>query len=49
MALAGVFFSFAFAFLSGYTFFNTSSMIIIVVLNVVLIKEIEELRDKRKE
>ncbi len=37
-------FSFALAFLSGYTFFNSSSMMIIIVLNVLLINKILKLK-----
>lgn len=36
MLLAGMFFSFALAFLSGYTFFNSSTMMFIVVISVLL-------------
>ena len=40
-------FSFALAFLSGYTFFNSSSMMIIIVLNVLLINKILNLKKRR--
>lgn len=40
MILTGCFMSFAFGFLSGYTFFNSSSMIIIVTLNTMLLIKI---------
>lgn len=36
MLLAGLFLSFALAFLSGYTFFNSSTMMLIVVISVLL-------------
>lgn len=36
MLLAGLFLSFALAFLSGYTFFNSSTMMFIVVISVLL-------------
>lgn len=36
MLLAGMFLSFALAFLSGYTFFNSSTMMFIVVISVLL-------------
>lgn len=42
MLLAATFLSFAFAFLSGYTFFNSSTMMIIIVLNVLLVNKIIE-------
>lgn len=40
MLLAATFLSFAFAFLSGYTFFNSSTMMIIIVINVLLVNKI---------
>lgn len=47
MNILGIFFSFAFSFLSGYTFFNSSSMIIVIVLNTLLIINIRELKNKK--
>lgn len=46
MNLFGLFFSFAFSFLSGYTFFNSSSMIIVIVLSTLLIINTKELNNK---
>ena len=48
MNILGIFFSFAFSFLSGYTFFNSSSMIIVIVLNTLLIINIRELKNKKQ-
>lgn len=44
MYTAGLFCSFALAFLSGYTFFNTSSMIIIIVTCVLLINKVNNIK-----
>lgn len=36
------------SFLSGYTFFNSSSMIIVIVINVLLLNKILELKENNK-
>ena len=46
MYLGGIFCSFALAFLSGYTFFNSSSMMIIILLSVLLIHKIKEIKEQ---
>lgn len=43
MILVGCFMSFTFGFLSGYTFFNSSSMMIIIVLNTSLLIKIRKI------
>lgn len=43
LLLVAIFLSFAFAFLSGYTFFNSSTMMIIITLNVLLINKIYDI------
>lgn len=45
MLLMGELFSFALAFLSGYTFFNSSTMMIIIVINVLLINKIRQIKE----
>ncbi len=45
MLLMGALFSFALAFLSGYTFFNSSTMMIIIVINVLLINKIRQIKE----
>lgn len=45
MLLMGILFSFALAFLSGYTFFNSSTMMIIVVMNALLINKIRQIKE----
>lgn len=40
MLLAGAAFSFVFSLLSGYTFFNSSSMMVIIVINVLLLNKV---------
>lgn len=43
MLLVGLLFSFALAFLSGYTFFNSSTMMIIIVIATLLINKLQKL------
>lgn len=45
MLLMGALFSFALAFLSGYTFFNSSTMMIIIVTNVLLVNKIRQIKE----
>lgn len=45
MLLMGALFSFALAFLSGYTFFNSSTMMIIIVTNVLLVNKIRQVKE----
>lgn len=45
LLLLGLWFSFALAFLSGYTFFNSSTMIIIVALNTLLLNKTEKIKE----
>lgn len=45
MLLMGALFSFALAFLSGYTFFNSSTMMIIIVTNVLLVNKIKQIKE----
>lgn len=49
MLTLGCLFSFALAFLSGYTFFNSSTMMVIVVLNVLLMKKILIMKNEKPE
>lgn len=44
MLVLGSGFTFALSFFSGYTFFNSSTMIIIVVINTLLINKINQLK-----
>ena len=44
MLFLGAGFVFAISFFAGYTFFNSSSMIIIVVLNALLVNKIINLK-----
>ena len=44
MLLIGSGFVFALSFFAGYTFFNSSNMMIIIVLNTLLINEVEQLK-----
>lgn len=44
MYLAGCFVAFALSFFAGYTFFNSSTMMIIIVMNVLLINKCIELK-----
>lgn len=45
MYLVGCFVAFALSFFAGYTFFNSSTMMIIIVTNVLLINKIQELKN----
>ena len=45
MYLGGSWLAIFLSFLSGYTFFNSSSMIIVIVVNVLLINKILELKE----
>jgi len=45
MLIFGILFSFVFSFLSGYTFFHASSMIVVVVLCTLLLGKINELKN----
>lgn len=47
MLLIGSGFVFALSFFAGYTFFNSSNMIIIVVLNTLLINEIHQWKEEK--
>lgn len=44
MLLMGTLLSFALAFLSGYTFFNSSTMMIIIVINVLIVNKIRQIK-----
>ena len=44
MKLAGCFCSYALAFLSGYTFFNSSTMMMIIVLHVLLLEQARKMK-----
>ena len=44
MLLGGIFLSFALSTLSGYTFFNSSSMMMVVVLGALMVKKIFEIK-----
>ena len=46
MILIGSGFVFALSFFAGYTFFNSSNMMIIIVLNTLLINKIEQLEEQ---
>ena len=46
LLLLGVGFAFAISFLAGYTFFNMSTMTIIVVMNTLLMKQTELVKEK---
>lgn len=46
MLFLGCSFVFALSFLAGYTFFNSSNMMMIVVLNTLLINRIEQLKEE---
>ena len=46
MLLIGSGFVFALSFFAGYTFFNSSNMIIIIVLNTLLINKIEQWKEE---
>jgi hypothetical protein len=45
MLVAGSLFAIILSFLSGYTFFNSSTMMIIIALNVIMIYEIKQIQD----
>lgn len=45
MALFGLWFTIIISFLSGYTFFNSSTMMIIIALAVIIINEIKDIND----
>ena len=47
MYLGGSWLAIFLSFLSGYTFFNSSCMIIITVINVLLINKILELKEQK--
>ena len=49
MYLLGSLFTFALSLLSGYTFFNSSTMMIIILIDVLLLNEISKLKQKNKE
>ncbi|MBR6504342.1 MAG: O-antigen ligase family protein [Clostridia bacterium] len=44
MYLVGCFVAFALSFFAGYTFFNSSTMMIIIVLNIMLLNKCEEMK-----
>lgn len=45
MALSGLWFAIIISFLSGYTFFNSSTMMIIIALSVIVINQIKDIND----
>lgn len=45
MVIAGLWFAIFISFLSGYTFFNSSTMMIIIVLSIVIVNEVKDLED----
>ncbi len=47
MLIFGIIFAFAFSLLSGYTFFHSSSMIIVVTLNTLLINKIQKIKEEK--
>ena len=49
LLLLGAGFTLAISFLAGYTFFNMSTMTIIVVMNTLLIKQIRKIKEIPKE
>ena len=49
LTMLGSMLVFALSFLSGYTFFNSSTMIIIVVLHTLLINETLKLKDEKRQ
>ena len=49
MLLGGIFLSFALSTLSGYTFFNSSSMMMIVVLGTIMYKKIASIKNNKVE
>ena len=46
MLFLGSGFAYVLSLLSGYVFFNSSSMIIVIILHVILINKIQELKEK---
>ncbi len=46
MAIAGLWFAIMASLLSGYTFFNSSSMIVIVILSILVVNEMKDLDDE---
>lgn len=48
MLLAGSGFTFALSFFSGYTFFNASTMMIVIVINSLLIIKTNSLKEKKE-
>ena len=49
LLLLGAGFALAISFLAGYTFFNMSTMTIIVVMNTLLMKQIRKIKEIPKE
>ena len=47
MLLIGSGFVFVLSFFAGYTFFNSSNMMIIIVLNTLLINKINQLKEEK--
>lgn len=47
MTLAGCGFTFVLSFFSGYTFFNSSTMIMIIVLNALLLHQIQKIKNRK--
>lgn len=47
MLLMGLLFSFALAFLSGYTFFNASTALVITIISTMLINQINKINGNR--
>ena len=45
MAVAGLCFAITISFISGYTFFNSSSMMMIVILSTLIVNDIKDLED----
>ena len=45
MSVLGLWFAIFISFLSGYTFFNSSTMIIIITLSVIVINQIKDIDD----
>lgn len=48
MYLGGVWYTFALSTLSGYTFFNSSNMMIIVVINALLLNKVAQVKNKER-
>ena len=47
MLLLGCGFVFALSFFAGYTFFNSSNMMMIIVLNTLLMNKVEQLKEEK--